>query len=56
MITYFQNLSTKNEIINERILHVIVTSAIDIAELDPSKYITHIKTIKSGIYCNIILS
>eukprot|EP00102_Acyrthosiphon_pisum_P021396 XP_016658606.1 PREDICTED: uncharacterized protein LOC100570038 isoform X2 [Acyrthosiphon pisum] len=43
------NLSTKDAIINERILHVIVTSAIDIAELDQSKYITHIKTIKTAI-------
>jgi len=51
MITYFQNLSTKDAIINERILHVIVISAIDIAELDTIKYIKHIK---SGTYVLII--
>ncbi|XP_029341808.1 uncharacterized protein LOC100576058 isoform X2 [Acyrthosiphon pisum] len=44
-----ENLSTKDGIINERILHVIVTSAIDIAELDPRKYTTHIKTIETAI-------
>lgn len=56
MITYFQNLSTKDAIISERLLHVIVTSSIDLAELEPSNYKKHIKTVKSGTYCNIILS
>jgi len=56
MITYFQNLSTKDAIISERLLHVIVTSSIDFAELELENYKKRIKTVKTGIYCNIILS
>ncbi|CAI6359789.1 unnamed protein product [Macrosiphum euphorbiae] len=43
------NLSTKDAIISERLLHVIVTSSIDLAELEPSNYKKHIKTVKSAI-------
>jgi len=55
MLTFFQSLSTKDVEINQRILHVIVTSAINFIKIESEEYKTINQNIKLGIYYNVIL-
>jgi len=45
IVLYFQCLSTQDTIINQNILHVIVTAAIDFIDIESEKY----KQIKANI-------